>query len=144
MSKRSKIFIGSGLIILVVVVLFSSISSENITYYYTPDEILQTPEKFKTRSIRVMGMVEEGSVKWDAATTTLHFQLTDTDDVFLNVVYQGAKPDMFKEGQGIIVEGTMSTPALFTATTLLVKHNEEYKIKDPHETKEDYLKTMSN
>ncbi len=144
MSKKTKIFVGSSVILLIVVVLFSTISSKNMTYYYTPDEVLQSHDKFKSRTIRVMGMVEEGTVEWDSVTTTLVFRLTDNDEVFLKITYQGAKPDMFKEGQGIIVEGTMSSPELFTATTLLVKHNEEYKIRDPHEDKDDYLKTLAN
>ena len=142
MSKKAKFIIGGILIVVIVVVLFVTVSSQNITYYYTPAEVLQTPEKFKTRKIRVMGLVEPGSVKWNPQGPELRFRISEDEISYLDIFYQGAKPDMFREKQGIILEGTMDDTSVFTATVLLVKHNEEYKVQKDHDDKSDFYKTV--
>ncbi len=142
MNKKLKLIIGGLIIVLTIITLFATISSKNITYYYRPGEVIQSPESFKTRKIRVMGLVQPGTVIWKPKTTELQFSISDDNQSFLNIVYVGAKPDMFKEKQGIIVEGTMTSDNSFKATTLLIKHNEEYKIKDHKKDKKDYYNTV--
>jgi cytochrome c-type biogenesis protein CcmE len=68
-------------------------------------------------------MVEKGSVKTDGLTVT--FEITDTHEK-IAVTYTGILPDLFKEGQGVIVRGQMNTPDLFTAEEVLAKHDEKY------------------
>ncbi len=140
--RNSKYFIGAGLIILIILGIFISVGSENMTYYHTPSEILQNPVEFQTKKIRLMGFVEPESVKWIPRETKLLFSISDEADTILPVEYIGSKPDMFREGQGVVVEGTLTHPKLFTAANLLVKHNEEYKVKKHGATKEDYYRTM--
>lgn len=142
MNKKTKMIIGGLIIVVTVVMLFATVSSKNITYYYRPGEILQFPENFKTRKIRVMGLVHPGSVLWKSETTELNFSISDDQLSFLNIKYIGAKPDMFKENQGIIVEGTMVSDNHFEASLLLIKHNEEYKVQDHKKDKKDYYNTI--
>jgi cytochrome c-type biogenesis protein CcmE len=142
MNKKLKMVIGGLIIVITIVTLFATISSQNITYYYRPGEVTQSPENFKTRKIRVMGLVQTGSVVWKPETTELKFKISDDDRSFLNIHYIGARPDMFRENQGIIVEGTMASDTDFIATTLLIKHNEEYKVKDHKKDKNDYYETL--
>ncbi|MBT4288541.1 MAG: cytochrome c maturation protein CcmE [Deltaproteobacteria bacterium] len=141
MNKKKKMVIGGLIIVLTIITLFATISSENITYYYSPGEVVQSPENFKTRKIRVMGLVQSGSVQWKPEATELSFRISDDDRSFLNISYVGAKPDMFREKQGIIVEGIMVSDTDFVANTLLIKHNEEYKINDHKKDKKDYYYT---
>lgn len=139
-----KFLIGGALILAVAIGLFSSISSKNLTYYQTPSEVLNSPEQFQDQKIRVMGLIEKGSVTWEPAQTKLGFRITEDGQHFLSVDYKGSKPDMFKEGQGVVVEGKMGPEGIFVANTLLVKHSEEYKV-DPNQhnaRKEQYFKSL--
>jgi cytochrome c-type biogenesis protein CcmE len=56
--KQRKFFIGGGLVIAVILWVFWSVGSDNITYYYTPTEILKTRDSMVERRVRVMGLVE--------------------------------------------------------------------------------------
>ncbi|MBT4286093.1 MAG: cytochrome c maturation protein CcmE [Deltaproteobacteria bacterium] len=142
MNKKLKMIIGGLIILITIITLFATISSQNITYYYRPGEVIQSPENFNTRKIRVMGLVQSGSVDWKPEKTELNFRISDDGRSYLNIVYVGAKPDMFREKQGIIVEGTMASDTDFVATTLLIKHNEEYKVNNHKKDKEDYYETV--
>ena len=130
-KATTKFAIGAALIIGVAIALFTSLSKENLTYYHTPNEVLQSPEKFAAKKIRVMGLIQKGSVTWEPTQTRLGFKITEDARHFMQVGYTGSQPDMFKEGQGVVVEGKMTTDGLFEANTLLVKHSEEYKV-DPN------------
>ncbi|MDT8446662.1 MAG: cytochrome c maturation protein CcmE [bacterium] len=147
MNKRSIKFIAGGVLILLVALgLFSSLSSENLTYYQTPNEVLANPAKYENEKIRIMGLIEKDSVTWEPQDTRLSFRITEDSETFLSVTYIGSKPDMFKEGQGVVVEGMMVSAKEFKANTLLVKHSEEYKV-DPemmHQMKKDkYFDSLS-
>ena len=142
MSKNQLKYIIGGLLILGVIVgVFTSLSSENLTYYHTPTEILDNPNKFLGKKVRVMGMIEEGSVQWEPSTTKLSFRITEDGEAFLKVFYIGSKPDMFKEGQGVVVEGKLTNAdGTFEAGTLLVKHSEEYKVDPKNKEMQEKMK----
>jgi len=131
-------------------VLVYSISQEKITYYYTLSEVLASPMQFQKKEIRVMGLVEKQSFQWVKSKTTaeksdlgFQFTLVDEKGEKLPVFYQGVKPDLFKEGQGVVVEGKWGENGTFQAKNLLVKHSEEYKTNKEHlQSKEDYYKSL--
>ena len=89
-----------------------------------------------------MGLVEEGTVKWIPEGTQLTFRISDDDELFLSVEYVGPKPDMFKENQGVVVEGVMKANGILVASTLMVKHSEEYKVKEDKANKQDYYDSL--
>jgi cytochrome c-type biogenesis protein CcmE len=140
--KKWKYGIGAVLIIGIAIGIMFSVSSANLTYYYTPSEVLTATEQLSSERIRVMGLVAPGSVRWMAAETRLTFRLVDEQNGSISVAYDGVRPDMFKEGQGVVVEGRLSKTGPFQASALLVKHNEEYKITDHSDHKNGYLKTL--
>lgn len=140
--KNLKFVIGAVLIAMIIIAIFISVGSENMTYYFTPSEVLANPATHAGRKIRVMGLVKKNSIRWDPATTRLEFHISDEADQVLRVRYHGAKPDMFREGQGVVVEGELHDGPLLSASALLVKHNEEYKVAEHPDSKELYLKTM--
>jgi cytochrome c-type biogenesis protein CcmE len=143
-QKNLKFIIGALLIVGIVIWIFGSVSSENLTYYYTPSEISTQYEAIGNDTIRLMGVVKEGSVKWVPRETRLVFHLTDDGEHAIQVEYIGAKPDMFREGQGIVVEGNLVKIDQFEAGTLLVKHNEEYKTTDHTGQKEEYYQSLQD
>ena len=94
----------------------------NVAFFYTPTQVA-AGEARKNRAFRVGGMVREGSVKRDQMT--VHFVVTDTaKDV--PVTYTGILPDLFKEGQGAVVQGMLDEQGRFKATEVLAKHDENY------------------
>lgn len=120
------------LYIVIFIVLGSSIAAglifyalrENMNLFYSPSDIAAGKAPLDTR-IRAGGMVREGSVVRTGEELEVNFVVTDYEhDV--TVVYEGILPDLFAEGQGVVVTGTLASPGLFTATEVLAKHDEEY------------------
>lgn len=142
--KTTYKFLLGGLLIFAVLAAVSIQGLQEMTvFFHTPAEIIATPADFEDKTIRIGALVQPGSVQWDSTSLNLSFNVTEDSKLFIPVVYQGVKPDMFREGQGVVVEGKMQGE-VFRANQLLVKHSEEYKIDPAHQKqKEEYYKTLS-
>ncbi|HVZ01493.1 MAG TPA: cytochrome c maturation protein CcmE [Dongiaceae bacterium] len=95
-----------------------------IVFFFSPSDIAR--ERPATGQIvRLGGLVEAGSVAkvGDGATTT--FNVTDLKST-VSVSYRGVLPDLFREGQGVVVEGAYASDGTFNATEVLAKHDEKY------------------
>ena len=92
--------------------------------------MLAKPDAFRSKTIRIMALVEPKSTEWDPQAVRLNFKITEDSRAFIPVEFRGVRPDMYREGQGIVVEGKLDPSGTFQATNLLVKHSEEYKV-DP-------------
>ena len=111
--------------------LVLSALQDNIVLFFTPSEL--TPEKTKARQLRIGGLVEEGSVQIDGLEA--RFSITDSAAV-VNVLYTGALPDLFREGQGIIAQGRFEDN-IFRAENVLAKHDETYMPREVAESLKD-------
>lgn len=97
---------------------------ENMNLFYSPSDIATGKAPLDAR-IRAGGMVREGSVQRLGDDLEVRFVVTDyAHDV--TVHYVGILPDLFSEGQGVVVTGHLVTPERFDATEVLAKHDEEY------------------
>ena len=96
----------------------------HLIYVYGPSEILEGALPAQA-SVRLGGIVEEGSVERSATDTTVTFRLADGDKA-IPVRYSGILPDLFREGQGIVAIGTYDTQTGFSAEEVLAKHDENY------------------
>ena len=109
---------------------------KNLLYYSSPSQI-QAGEAPSSRSFRVGGLVENGSLKREPGSLEVRFTLTDYAHE-LGVSYTGVLPDLFREGQGVIARGKMGPNGMFVAEEVLAKHDENYmppEVKDslkPH------------
>ena len=92
---------------------------DNIVFFYTPSEI---PAGMEDRSIRLGGLVKDGSVLIDGLQA--RFVVTD-GDAEIAVSFDGALPSLFREGQGVVAEGRIADGAL-NASNVLAKHDETY------------------
>ena len=111
-------------------------------FFYTPTEVLSSPTEFENKLIRIGALVKQGSVDWNAQAIQLSFNITEDGENSINVIYAGVKPDLFREGQGVVVEGKMKG-LRFDASELLVKHSEEYTVEtDNKKSKEEYYKSI--
>ena len=96
---------------------------DSISYFRTPSELAAKPIPAGQR-FRLGGLVAEGSVRRGAGPE-VEFAVTDTIAT-IKVSYRGVLPDLFREGQGVVTEGRLGTDGLFTADTVLAKHDETY------------------
>ncbi len=94
---------------------------DNILFFYTPSEILQKDLK-QNEKVRLGGLVEENSVTRN--DTKINFTITDLKKN-IEVSYEGILPDLFREGQGVIVNGYLKNN-IFEASEVLAKHDENY------------------
>ena len=92
---------------------------ENIVFFYTPSEL---PANIEGRPVRLGGLVKEGSVFVEGLKS--RFIVTD-GDAEIAVSFGGALPSLFREGQGVVAEGSISDGTL-TASNVLAKHDETY------------------
>jgi len=128
-KQRRGVLIGTCLVVLGVAVgLVLYAMRDSIVFFYSPSELLSKPAP-PGRTLRIGGLVETGSVARDVDGTTVHFRVTDTAKT-VAVVYKGILPDLFREGQGVVAEGTMSQDGVFVAAEVLAKHDENYMPKE--------------
>ena len=96
---------------------------QNLLYYYSPTQV-HAGEAPEARSIRVGGLVENGSVHRAPGSLEVTFTLTDYQQT-VPVSYTGVLPDLFREGQGIIARSKFDS-GRFVAEEVLAKHDENY------------------
>jgi cytochrome c-type biogenesis protein CcmE len=98
--------------------------SENLNLFYSPTQI-NDGEAPQNQRMRAGGMVREGSVMRAGDSLKISFVVTDyAHDVSVN--YEGILPDMFEEGQGVVVTGKLDGGGVMQAEEVLAKHDEEY------------------
>jgi len=135
--KRSKTrWIIGGVIIASSVIGFSLLNlGDNLVYFYTPAEAAEKHSELESKIIKVGGMVKPGTVAWNAEQLELRFTMTDLKDHEIQVEHKGTPPDLFKEGQGVVVEGRLiDVGHRMVSHKLMVKHSEEYKKTGDHST----------
>ena len=96
---------------------------DGIVFFYTPAAVAEKGIKPGTR-FRLGGLVKEGSVS-RATGQEIAFDIMDAQQS-LRVQYTGLLPDLFREGQGVVAEGTLDASGVFKADTVLAKHDETY------------------
>ena len=121
--QRLLLILLSMILILLAVLLILYNSRENISYFYTPSELNSLNIKIN-KSIRIGGFVEKNSF---TKITASSFNFNITDEISsINVNYNGILPDLFREGQGAIIEGYFENEKQFNAVTVFAKHDENY------------------
>tara|TARA_Y100000816_G_scaffold7651_1_gene4830 strand:- start:899 stop:1339 length:441 start_codon:yes stop_codon:yes gene_type:complete len=113
---------------------------DNIVFFYSPSEIQQKinlKEIDEMSKLRLGGMVKESSIE-QLNNGSINFIITDFDREMV-VFYKGIIPDLFKEQQGVIAEGSINNEGIFIANSILAKHDENYMPPEVQDTlKKDY------
>ncbi len=126
MTRRQKrvIIIGASVVILNLAGFLVLLAMrENIVFFHTPSDIAEGRITAGVRT-RVGGLVERDSVVRQPNGLDIAFRITDGRNA-INVSYQGILPDLFREEQGVVAEGSLENGA-FRAATILAKHDENY------------------
>lgn len=130
--KQRMVFVGVVLIgVITAAVLVLSAIGENMLYFFSPTQV-KAGEAPQTRSVRVGGLVVDGSVERVGTGLTVRFDLTDTAES-ITVEYTGILPDLFREGQGIVAMGRVRPDGVFSAEEVLAKHDENYMPPEVHD-----------
>ena len=129
-AKHKRLFfVGFGLALLGGAVALALIAlQDTVTFFFTPSQAAERSIPAGQR-VRLGGLVEEKSVTKLADGVTIQFRVTDRAKVVV-VHYKGVLPDLFREGQGVVIQGAFQPDRSFTATTVLAKHDENYVPKE--------------
>lgn len=139
-NKNLKWMVGLSVVFLVVIGLTVLELNSNSVYFFTPKEAKEKASQIQGQTVKVGGMVKPGSVKWVPESLSLDFTLSNLSDTEIHVSHTGTPPDMFKEGQGVIVEGKIDAEGSnIKSKNLMVKHSEEYQKPDAHKSMEPEL-----
>ena len=113
----SLIFLATAILL----ILFNS--KKNLIFFYTPTEFLNSNIEINNK-VRIGGFVKKESIV-NKGNNEYNFIITDLKNT-LNVSYKGILPDMFKEEQGAVIEGTLLKNNIIEASTVFAKHDENY------------------
>jgi cytochrome c-type biogenesis protein CcmE len=126
-QKRLTMIAGAGAVLAVAAALVLFALRDQIVFFYSPSQIAEKALAPGTR-VRLGGLVEDGSVKRED-DGSVRFAVTDTAKS-VAVDFHGILPDLFREGQGVIAEGTLSADGSVAADSVLAKHDERYMPKE--------------
>ena len=140
-KKRLYLVLTSMTILALAVGLVLTALQDSISLFLDPTDLAKSNLPDGER-VRLGGLVVEDSFIKDADGLTYRFDITDGAET-VKVEYKGSLPDLFREGQGVVVEGEINNAGPFVATEVLAKHDEEYMPPEVAEALEgmDHLKT---
>jgi cytochrome c-type biogenesis protein CcmE len=99
---------------------------DNLVYYWSPTELKASGSDARGASIRLGGVVEPGSIVRSDDGLKLQFAVTDGESS-VPISTTSVPPAMFREGIGVVVEGTVDRNGTFETHRLLVKHDNQYQ-----------------
>ena len=142
-ATQRRMFLGGALAVTSLalgIVSFADIG-ENLVYYWDPTQLQAAGVKAHGADIRLGGVVVAGSLDWNEETGELRFTVSDGTST-VPVHNSGAPPAMFREGIGVVVEGTMTKEGTFESDRLMVKHSNEYRAPEEGTDAAELYKTV--
>lgn len=118
---------------------------KNLVYYWSPSEMLAKGDAAYGPTVRLGGIVQPGSLHWDPSHTQLTFRVADSHAkgaASVEVQSTEIPPQMFREGIGVVVEGTFAKSKVFTSSRLMVNHSNVYRPPLPGENLGEWRKKM--
>ena len=142
--KRSALAVAVVIIVAAFGFLLYGGIDKNVVFFLTPGELLARGTTAYDVPVRLGGLVQPGSVKWDAETLDLRFVVVDSggQTQAVNVHSRGAPPQMFRDGMGVVVEGRYHRNGVFESTNLMVKHSNEYRKPEHGERPTEMYKSL--
>jgi cytochrome c-type biogenesis protein CcmE len=122
--KRLLLLAGALAALGIATMLVLSAFRKNLVFFFTPTQVL-AGEAPRGQSLRIGGLVENGTLQRQADGITVSFVVTDLAHK-VTVNYRGILPDLFKEGKGVVAQGRLNADHVFVADQVLAKHDENY------------------
>src|SRR5882757_1350969 len=127
-KQRRLVLIGGSLGVLALAAgLVLAALKDSIVFFNSPSDVVEKHLQPGSR-IRLGGLVKPGSLQ-RGDQLAVRFDVTDGNNA-MRVNYQGILPDLFREGQGVIAEGTLEPGGMLKADSVLAKHDEKYMQKE--------------
>jgi cytochrome c-type biogenesis protein CcmE len=120
---------------------------ENLVYYWSPSDMLGQGAKAFGPTIRLGGVVVPGSIRWNATHSALSFEVADgpkAGEAKVAVSCEQVPPQMFREGIGVVVEGTFDASQVFKTSRLMVNHSNEYRPPKPGEDPKKWKESLAD
>ncbi len=137
---KTKYLIGFLIIVAAIAYLAFGGLGNSLVYYVLPSEYAENPARYEGKRIRLGGLVKEGTVRYDPKTLDLRFVVTD-GVVDIPVEHRGTPPELFKDNQGVVVEGRFDGE-VFKGENLLIKHSETYRAPEGGYTPDEVRKLI--
>jgi len=118
---------------------------DNLVYYWSPSDMLAQGKNAYGPTIRLGGIVVPKSIEWNPGHTALGFKVADSqepDAKTVAVACEQIPPQMFREGIGVVVEGTYDSSNVFKSSRLMVNHSNEYRPPKPGEDRKEWQKSL--
>src|SRR5437667_3788483 len=126
--QRRLTLIGSGgAVFAAAVALMLFAFKDSIVFFNSPTDLVEKHIAPGTR-LRIGGLVKEGTVV-RGENLAVRFEVTD-GTTSVPVSFQGLLPDLFREGQGVVAEGSLQPSGTFKADSVIAKHDEKYMPKE--------------
>lgn len=128
-TRRIGLVVICGTAIAIGVTLLLSALYENTQFFYNPSDVAAIDFEPDSSTFRIGGLVAEGSVEKSGELKTT-FRIEDFERdmrIPIEVSHVGVLPDLFREGQGVVITGFLTSPSNFEATEVLAKHDENYQ-----------------
>ena len=109
-----------------LVVTFGGIG-RNLVYYWGPTELKDAGEKSIGATIRLGGLVADGSIRQGEGASGVEFDVVDRQGGLTHVKCRGVPPQLFRERIGVVVEGTMTRAGHFEGHRLMISHGNDYR-----------------
>lgn len=103
---------------------------DTMAFAYTPSQVVEKSVVRPGRSVRIGGLVEEGSIRHEGSD--LLFRITDGVNA-TDVIFNGIPPDLFEEGQGVVASGRFEANGRLAADKILARHDENYMPKEAYD-----------
>lgn len=129
-QKRLSVIVGLGLVLAIAAGLILTALRDQIVFFYSPSEIAEKGIE-PGMAIRLGGLVMEGS--WQQEGERNVFVVHD-GEAQMTAQFTGILPDLFREGQGVVAEGSIQPDGTFHATNVLAKHDETYLPREVADT----------
>ena len=142
-TRRLLLFAAGGAVAIALSVLAFGDVGDNLVYYWSPSELHEAGPEAVGANIRLGGLVQQGSVNRSDDGLTLEFKVTDGSS-HVAVRTTAVPPAMFREGIGVVLEGTMNHDGQFATSRLMVKHDNEYQAPnvDDQRSMEELIESM--
>jgi cytochrome c-type biogenesis protein CcmE len=121
-DQRLMMIGAAGAVLVLAATLTFAGLRESVVYFVAPSDLAEKAEP--GQRVRLGGLVVDGTVRRDSDGAT-RFVVTD-GAVQVEVRYEGLLPDLFREGQGVVAEGTWAPGQAFEAERVLARHDENY------------------
>lgn len=134
-NQRLIIFAVCATIVVSGAYLIVSALKQNTQFFHSPSGIVSEGFVPQSSTIRVGGLVVEGTLV-KGGNLLANFTVRDFENPKglpdnLPVIYRGILPDLFREGEGVVLIGAPNSKGQFVAKEILAKHDNNYMPKLP-------------